>query len=132
MNLFIIEDDELFALLLKVEIEKSFPDQAFSISVFKSGEDCQKMLHLNPELALVDYHLNSVNRNAIDGIAVMEMIREKVPGCDFIMITADEHTELFLRSKAHTVYDYLMKDLNVGYRLSLAMNHWLKLKVPFA
>ena len=128
MNLFLIEDNPAFALLLKTEITKSFPENVFSISVFETGESCKKMLHLEPEMVIVDYHLNSTNPTAMDGLETMEMIRAQVPQCDFVMVTADKHTELFLRSKEHAVYDYLIKDTNVPYRLSLTLNHWLKLK----
>ena len=64
----------------------------------------------------------------MNGIEVIEMIRRYCPATDFIMITMDEDTELFLRSKNHGIYDYLTKSTHVPYKLSLSITHWLKLK----
>ena len=128
MNIFIIDDNKMFALLLKTELENSFSERNFVISTFESGEACENMLHLEPDLVLVDYHLDSTGKDAMNGIEVIDMIRKHCPETDFIMITMDEHTELFLRSKNHDIYDYLIKSPHIAYKLNLSVSHWLNLK----
>jgi len=128
IKIFIVDDNKAFALLLKGSLESSFPDQKFDISIFESGEASVNALDIKPDLAIVDYHLNSEDPNAMNGIDVIDSIREKCPKTDFIMITMDQRTELFLRSKEHDIYDYLTKSSNISFKLTLSVSQWLKLK----
>jgi len=128
LNIFVIEDSEVLGMLLKAELEKLYKEEGFIISNFESGEACKDMLHLNPVLFIVDYHLDSKNENAMNGIEVMEMAREHDSSTDFIMITNDQQTELFLRAKKYGIHDYIVKSSHLAYKLSLSINLWLKLK----
>jgi|ERR1700752_100131 len=127
-KIFIIEDSKMFALRLKSELENSFPDEKFEVFIFENGETCEGHLHLNPDLAIVDYHLDSKNQNAMNGLDLIDVMRKSCPETDFIMVTMDEQTELFLRSKEHDIYDYLIKNSNLSFTLNLSVSHWLKTK----
>lgn len=126
IDIFIIEDNKVFALVLKAELESCLPNESFKITLFETGEECRENMSGLPDLVLVDYHLNSENEDAMDGIAVIDMIRAKSPNTDFIMVTADRRTELFLRSMEHNIYDYLPKGTNVRFNLNLSINRWIK------
>ena len=126
VNIFVIEDSDVLSFLLKAELENLYKQKGFTISKFESGEACQSMLHLNPELVIVDYHLDSKNKNAMNGIEVMEMVRELSPDTDFIMITNDQQTEVFLRAKKYGIHDYIIKGPHLTYKLSLSIDLWLK------
>lgn len=125
IDIYIVEDNKVFALVLKSELETSFPKEKFNIVLFETGEECREKMNVSPDLVLVDYHLNSENEAAMDGLAVIDMIRAKSPKTDFIMITGDRRTELFLRSMDHHVYDYLPKGSNVKFNLNLSISRWL-------
>lgn len=127
-HIFVIDDSEVLSFLLKTELENIYKKEGFTIHKFENGEACQNMLHLNPQLAIVDYHLDSKNKNAMNGLEVMEMIRQTSPDTDFIMITNDQQTELFLRAKKHNLHDYITKGAHLTYKLSLSINLWLKTK----
>jgi|SRR6185312_8722841 len=128
LNIFVIEDSEVLSLLLKAELENLYKEEGFTVLKFESGEACTNLLHLKPRLAIVDYHLDSKNKHAMNGIEVMEMIRESCPYTDFIMITNDQQTELFLRAKQYGIHDFIAKGAHLTYKLSLSINLWLKLK----
>jgi CheY-like chemotaxis protein len=128
LNIFVIEDNEFLSMLLKAELEKLYTEKGFTISKFESGEACKNMLHVMPQLVIVDYHLDSKNENAMNGIEVMEMIKQSSPNTDFIMITNNQQTELFLRAKKYGVHDYITKDTHLTYKLNLSIDLWLKLK----
>lgn len=127
-KIFIIDDNEVLALLLKTHLENSFPEEEFMISLFESGEDCEGMVFHKPDLAIVDYHLDGNNEKAMTGLNLIDIIRKRSPETDFIVITLDQETELFLRSKERDIYDYLIKSPNVPYSLSLSVTQWLKYK----
>lgn len=128
LNIFVIDDNRLFGLTLKAELEKSLLGRDFEIFLFEDGETSKPKLFLSPDLVLVDYHLDSAKENAMNGLQVIEMIRNESPDSDFIMITMDEQTELFLRSKEYEIYDYLTKSPALPFKLSLTIQQWLKMK----
>lgn len=127
LKIFIIDDNRLFALTLKGELEKTLEGAAADILLFEDGENCSFPPGGEPDLALVDYHLDGKNENAMNGLEVIEKIRDQSPATDFIMITMDEKTELFLRSKEHDIYDYIPKSTSLPFKLSLTIQQWLRM-----
>ncbi len=128
LTIFIIEDNKMFSLLLETELKKVLDGRDHNIHVFENGELCRLFLHIKPQLVFVDYHLNSVDANAMNGLNVINMIRETHADTDFIMVTNDEETGLFLQSQKTGVYDYLIKGSGLPYKLDLSFTQWLKLK----
>jgi CheY-like chemotaxis protein len=128
ITIFIIEDNKLFALLLETELKRILTDKYYAIHVFENGELCERFLHMEPQLVIVDYHLDGIDANAMNGLDAIKMIKAKNPDTDFIMVTNDEMTELFLKSKKAGVYDYLTKNSSLIYKLNLLLNQWLKQK----
>jgi len=128
INIFVIEDSEVLSMLLKAKLEDLYKEEGFTIFKFENGESCADMLYLKPQLAIVDYHLDGKNKDAMNGIEAMEMIRKLCPETDFIMITNDEQTELFLRAKKYGIHDYIIKGAHLTYKLNLSINLWLKTK----
>lgn len=127
LRIFIIDDNRLFGLTLKGELQKSLEGYDYDIQLFEDGESCDAAAG-KPDLVLVDYHLDGKNDKAINGLQVIEKIRKHSPETDFIMITMDEKTELFIRSKTYQIYDYITKSSSLPFKLSLTMQHWLKMK----
>jgi len=126
IKLFIIDANKTFAQLMVLETGKIFKEENHTVHVFENGELCEQFLHIKPDLVFVDYHLNSNNSNAMNGLQVIKMIKNTNPEMDFIIITNDEKSELFLKVLQTGAYDYLIKDSNVTYRLGQAMTKWLK------
>lgn len=124
--IFIIDDNLLFSNLIKKEVETLLENSPYEVVLFCDGESAQAMLHLQPKLIVIDYHLDGKNANAKNGIEVIESIRKQNLKTDFIMITADEHTELFLRSQKLNIYDYITKGPITAYKLGLSITSWLK------
>ena len=128
LNIFIIEDNKMFALMLKNELIKFLESQNYHIHTFNRAEESESYLKLMPDLVLIDYHLDGNDQNAMDGLSAIEMIRKISPDTDFVMITNDLETELFLKAKQLNIYDYLTKSTNVPFKLNLTINQWLKWK----
>ena len=66
IKLFLVDDDALFLKLLAIE----FLDSAdFVVETYATGELCVKHLSNNPDVVILDYHLDGINRNAMNGIS---------------------------------------------------------------
>lgn len=107
--IFIVDDNKIYRRLMKRTINR--PN--FSVLTFSTGEECLKYLHLNPDLVLLDYHLDGVNPYAKKGDVIYPLIKEKCPNSKIIMISSDEKfrliSDLNLKQKSKLVF----KDANV-------------------
>lgn len=67
-NVFVVEDNEFYASLLKNELK----EYCGNVTVFSSGEDCLSNISLNPDIILLDYNLSG----RMNGVQVLQKIKE--------------------------------------------------------
>ena len=60
IKLFLVDDDALFLKSLEIEF-KQHAD--FTIDTFATGELCLQHLENNPDVIILDYHLDSIDKN---------------------------------------------------------------------
>lgn len=110
INIFIVEDNNVFTLALKADIETAFANRPIKIKSFESGESCMKTFREEkPSVVILDYHLNSKNPNAVDGIKVLDWIKRDNNETDVIILSSDDNIEIALKSFKHGAYDYIVK-----------------------
>lgn len=110
MNLFIVEDNNVFNKALKADIENTFANIPVNIHSFENGESCMKeFLVLKPEIVILDYNLNSKQPNAVNGIKVLDWIKSKNPFTNVIMLTSEDDLDIALKSFHHGASDYIVK-----------------------
>ena len=109
-NIFIIEDNAVFRMALKADIELTFPNKALTLHLFETGESClEEFKKIKPQIAILDYHLNSRNPEASDGIKMLDLIKRENKETQVIMLTSDDHIDIALKSFHHGAYDYVVK-----------------------
>jgi DNA-binding NarL/FixJ family response regulator len=128
VTIFIIDDDKLLTGVLKNELVKDFPQEDIVISVFEAGEQCELFLKEKPDIAIVDFHMNSKYRDAMNGIRIIDMIRTKSAGTEIIMFTREENAEVAMRALRHGAHDYIIKNDYMFQRLNVAMQQCIKLR----
>lgn len=110
INIFIVDDNKVFSLALKADIETTFTKTPIKIHSFETGEKCmEKFMKVVPELVILDYQLNSKYPEAADGIKVLDWIKKANHKTDVIMLTSDDHIDIALRSFHHGASDYVVK-----------------------
>ncbi len=108
MNIFLIEDDEIYAQFVKKALVKSNPK--YDISTFTSAEDALKGLNGNlPDVMIVDYKLPGMS-----GIDFYESIKSKITDNNrVIMLSALDDGNMVLSFIQRGVRDYVIKDESV-------------------
>ena len=110
INIFIIEDNAVFRMALKADIELTFPNKPIAIHSFETGESCmEKFKEIKPEVVILDYHLNSRNPEAADGIRMLDLFKSENSQSNVIILTSDDDLEIALKSFHHGAYDYVVK-----------------------
>lgn len=113
IKLFLVDDDALFLKSLEIE----FLDNAdFEIKTFLSGELCLENLSLNPDIIILDYHLDGINPNAMNGLQTLTLIKEH-KDIPVIMLSSQDSIEVAVSCMYHKAFDYVVKSETAFVRL---------------
>src|ERR1041385_8170740 len=114
IKLFLVDDD---ALLLK-SLEIEFLQHAdFVIETYSTGELCMENLAHNPDVIILDYHLDGINKNAMNGIDTLDRIKNFNPDIPVIMLSSQDKIEVAISCMHHRAFDYVVKSETAFMRL---------------
>ncbi len=114
IKIFLVDDDALFLKSLEIDF-KEHGD--FNISTFATGELCIDHLSLNPDIIILDYHLNGIEQKAINGIETLDVIKSVNPNIPVIMLSSQDKIEVAVECMHHFAYDYVVKSETAFLRL---------------
>jgi DNA-binding NarL/FixJ family response regulator len=128
VGIFIVDDNKVFSLALKSEIEVAFKDVCrIEVQAFETGEACMKKFHEEkPQIAILDYHLNSKNPDASDGIQVLDMIKKANKDTNVIILTSDDNIDIALKSFHHEASDYVVKSETKFKKINYSLFNLIK------
>ncbi len=110
IRIFIVEDNKVFAQVMKVDIESAFVTIPLEIHLFENGEKCmEKFKEVKPQVVILDYHLDSKIPGSVDGIQVLDWIKRENKETNVIMLTRDDNIDIALKSFKHGASDYVVK-----------------------
>jgi DNA-binding NarL/FixJ family response regulator len=118
-NIFLVDDDFIFLEMLKESLTDN-PD--FNIVGFQTGEECINHMHLNPDVIVLDYYLNSENSNAKNGLEVLKEIHSIKPQAKVIILSAQEDANLVYDFVRENATNYVVKDNNAFENVKTAID----------
>jgi DNA-binding NtrC family response regulator len=98
---FIVDDDPFWTAILKEMLTEL---GCTDIQTYSSGTDCMNNLDLNPNIIFLDYQMEGM-----DGIEVLQKIKEYHPGIGVVFCTALEELSVAVNAMEHGSFDYLLK-----------------------
>ena len=114
IKLFLVDDDVVFLKSLELE----FLDNAdFSIQTFPTGELCMQWISQNPDLVILDYHLDGIDKMAMDGIQTLDKIKAFNPDIPVVMLSSQDKIEVAVNCMHHKAFDYVVKSETAFMRL---------------
>ncbi|HCQ13724.1 response regulator [Flavobacterium sp.] len=114
IKLFLVDDDALFLKMLEIE----FLDTAdFVIETYASGELCIENLDKNPDLIILDYHLDGIDANAMNGLETLDKIKEFDTTIPVVMLSAQDKIDVAIKCMHHKATDYVVKSETAFFRL---------------
>jgi DNA-binding NtrC family response regulator len=113
-RLFLVDDDILFLKSLELEfLEKD----KYEIITFNTGEACIEALYLDPDIIVLDYHLDGIVKGAISGIETLDKIKQYNKNLTVIMLSSQDKIEVAVNCLHHKAYDYVVKSETAFLRL---------------
>lgn len=106
VNIFLVDDNALYLTNLEIAFGSK---EYYNITKFATGELCLEKLSLNPDIIILDYYLNSVVTNAINGLETLIRIRAVNPLVPVIILTGEEDLEVRKNCMEHKATKYIIK-----------------------
>lgn len=125
IKLFLVDDD---ALLLKT-LELEFKEHTeFEIETFVTGEQCLLNISKQPDVIILDYHLDGINKDAMNGIETLDKIKAINSEIPVIMHSSQDKIEVAVNCMHHKAFDYVIKSETSFIRLQKNIENILKMK----
>ena len=114
IKLFLVDDD---ALLLK-SLEIEFLDNGdFEIETYSTGELCLANLSHNPDIVILDYHLDGIDKAAMNGLETLDKIKAFNQDIPVVMLSSQDKIEVAINCMHHKAFDYVVKSETAFMRL---------------
>jgi two-component system, OmpR family, response regulator len=114
IKLFLVDDDAVFLKSLEIEFLQSAD---FAIETFATGELCIANLSHNPDVIILDYLLNGIVKNAMNGIETLDKIKAFNPDIPVVMLSSQDKIEVAVNCMHHKAFDYVVKSETAFIRL---------------
>jgi two-component system, OmpR family, response regulator len=123
IKLFLVDDDAVFLKNLEIE----FLDSAdIEVETYATGELCVKNLSKKPDVIILDYHLDGIDANAMNGIATLDKIKAYNEETAVIMLSSQDSIDVAVNCMQHKAYDYVIKSETAFLRLKKNITNILK------
>jgi len=112
--IFLVDDDAVFLRLLEIEFREHAD---FEIETYLTGELCVESLSHQPDVIILDYLLDGVEKNVMNGIETLDKIKAYDPSIPVIILSAQDKIEVAINCMHHAAYDYVVKSETAFMRL---------------
>jgi len=111
---FLVDDDVVFLKLLEIEfLEK----EEYLVETFSTGELCLEHLSNNPDVIILDYQLDGVEKTAMNGIQTLDKIKAFNLDIPVVMLSSQDKIEVAVDCMHHHALDYVVKSETAFLRL---------------
>ena len=114
IKLFLVDDDAVFLKSLQLE----FLEHAdFNVETYATGELCVAGLQHNPDVIILDYHLDGIDKTAMNGMDTLDKIKAFNPDIPVVMLSAQDKIDVAINCMHHRAFDYVVKSETAFVRL---------------
>ena len=123
IKLFLVDDDILFLKSLEID----FLERAdFCIETYVTGELCLENMSHKPDIIVLDYYLDSVDKTAMNGIDTLDIIKALNPDIPVIMLSSQDKIDVAIECMHHKAFDYVVKSETAFMRLQKIITNIFK------
>ena len=114
VKLFLVDDDALFLKALEIEF---LDHKDYEVKTYATGELCVQNLMHHPDVIILDYHLDGIDKTAMNGMETLDKIKAYNPEIPVIMLSSQDKIEVAVTCMHHHAYDYVVKSETAFLRL---------------
>lgn len=125
IKLFLVDDDAMYLKLLEIEF---LQHADFAIETYATGELCIANLSHHPDVIILDYHLDGVDKNAMNGVETLDRIKTFNPDLPVIMLSSQDKIEVAVDCMLHKASDYVVKSETAFVRMQKTIGTIFRVK----
>jgi two-component system, OmpR family, response regulator len=114
IRIFLVDDDALFLKNLEIEF---LQNADFEVYTYPTGEQCMANIFHSPDVIILDYHLDGIDRNAMNGLETLDKIKNYNTNIPVIMLSSQDKIEVAVNCMHHKATDYVVKSETAFFRL---------------
>ncbi|MFV8361047.1 response regulator [Flavobacterium sp. LS1P3] len=114
IKIFLVDDDALFLKSLEIEF---LENADFIVETYSTGELCIANINNNPDVVILDYQLDGIVENAMNGIETLDKIKDFNPEIPVVMLSSQDKIEVAINCMHHKAVDYVVKSETAFVRL---------------
>ncbi|MFM2208117.1 MAG: hypothetical protein RL213_2092 [Bacteroidota bacterium] len=116
-----IDDDPNMRSMLEDFVTSKFQGARFS--PYSSGEEALQGLSTKPDLIILDYHLDTADPAAMNGIQVLSKLRNRFRDAQIVFLSAQESAEVSSNTIKFGAFDYIVKNQFAFQRLEVVVRN---------
>lgn len=122
IKVFLVDDDILLLKAFQIDFELQ---GEYEVKSFTSGEDCIQNLSDSPDVIILDYHLDGINKDAMNGIQTLDKIKSFNSKIPVIILSSQDKIEVAVNCMHHKAFDYVVKSETAFMRIHkiITTNH---------
>lgn len=124
-SLFLVDDDAIFLKALEIQF---LQHADFDIKTFSTGERCIDSLSSKPDVIILDYHLDGIDKNVMNGMDTLDKIKAFNQEIPVIMLSSQDKIEVAVNCMHHGAFDYVVKSETAFTRLQKIITTIFKYK----
>ena len=114
IKIFLVDDDAVFLKSLEIQ----FLEHAdFTIETYATGEMCIRHLSNNPDIVILDYQLDGIEKGVMNGIETLDKIKALNAEIPVIMLSSQDKIDVAISCMHHKAFDYVVKSETAFMRL---------------
>ena len=114
-KIFIVDDDMMLTETLRDYLTRKIPHD---VHTFHTGEESLRHLKDKPDVIILDYYLNTVQKDAANGLEILETIKKHYPLVHIIMLSSQERYGVAMRTIQKGAEQYVIKDENAFEKIA--------------
>ncbi|MBN2765474.1 MAG: response regulator [Paludibacteraceae bacterium] len=125
IRIFLVDDDVVYLKLLEIEFHESGD---FDIETYATGELCVENLSHKPDIIILDYLLDGVERDVMNGIETLDKIKAYDPNIQVVILSAQDKIDVAVNCMHHAAFDYVVKSETAFMRLQKIISNIFETK----
>lgn len=125
LKIFLVDDDAVFLKFLEIEF---LQHPEFIVETFATGELCMASISHNPDVIVLDYNLDGMNKNAMNGIETLHKIKRFNQNIQVILLSQQDAIDVAINAIHYKAIDYVVKGENAFPRIQKIITTILNFK----
>lgn len=120
LKITVVEDNKAMSEMIRDYLSSKFPSS--EITVYNTGEDALSGMLTEQDVIVLDYHLDSENAKALNGIQILMKIRDRYK-TPVIFLSSQDRADISANTIKYGAYDYIVKNEAAFSRLEIVISN---------